>query len=162
MRIMSASSVNPQNSTEIVRSFFEAFARRDLSAIERYFAPDLVYTVVGTPASATKAALPWIGEYRGREGAKEFVAHLQRNIEIIGFGSQEFIEQGDLVAVFGTFMYRATSTGKRFDSNYAIKIKMRDGLIAEYFFHEDTYAVAEAFRHSGTWEIENDGERRTI
>ena len=159
---MSASSINPNNSTEIVQSFFEAFGRRDLTAIDRYFAPDVGYTVIGTFANATKAALPWIGEYHGREGAKEFVAHLQHNIEVIGFGPQEFIEQGNLVAVFGTFMYRATSTGKRFDSNYAIKIKMRDGLIAEYFFHEDTYAVAEAFRQSGKWEIENDGQRRTV
>lgn len=159
---MTTSSVNPQNSTEIVRSFFEAFSRKDLSAIDRYFAPDVVYTVIGTSAKATKAAIPWIGEYHGREGAKEFIAHLQRNIEIIGFGEQEFIEQEEKIAVFGTFMYRATSTGKRFDSHYAIKIKMRDGLIAEYFFHEDTYAVAKAFRQSGTWEIENDGQLKTV
>jgi ketosteroid isomerase-like protein len=159
---MSTSSINPNNSTEIVQNFFAAFAQRDLSAIDRYFAPDVVYTVIGTQSPETVTAIPWIGEYHKREGAKEFLAHLLRNIEIIGFGSQEFIEQGDMVAVFGTFMYRATSTGKRFDSNYAIKIKIRDGLIAEYFFHENTYAVAEAFRQSGTWEIENDGQRRTV
>lgn len=159
---MPTSSANPQNSTEIVQAFFEAFGRKDLGAIDRYFAPNVVYTVIGSTAEVTKAAIPWIGEYHGREGAKEFIAHLQRNIEVFGFGEQEFIEQADRVAVFGTFVYRAVSTGKRFESHYAIKIKMRDGLIAEYFFHEDTYAVAEAFRHGGTWEVETDGQRRTI
>jgi uncharacterized protein len=155
-------SATHSSHTQVVRDFFAAFAQRDLSAIDRYFTADIVYTVIGTLSPETKEAIPWIGQYHGREGAKQFVAHLQRNIEVIGFGPQEFIEQGDAVAVFGTFMYRATSTGNRFDSDYAIKIKMRDEQICEYFFFENTYAVAAAFRQGGSWEIENDGQKRNL
>ncbi|MDJ0781636.1 MAG: nuclear transport factor 2 family protein [Desulfosarcinaceae bacterium] len=142
---------------EIVAEFFAAFGRRDLEAVASFFAEDIVYTVVGDPDGTppldpeSKQAIPWIGTYHGPAGAREFIAHLQRNIEVIGFGPQEVIGDGDVIAVFGSFSYRAVSTGRRFDSDYVIRIRLKDGKFSEYSFYENTYAVAAAFRTKGHW-----------
>jgi uncharacterized protein len=150
-----------QSASDIVKAYFQAFADNDPASIERYFTPDIEYTVIGmTIPAVEKAVIPWLGHYHGHDGAKQFFSHLQNNIEVIGFSPQSFIEQGDQVAVFGAFTYKAVSTQKEFESDYAIRIQMRDGKISHYHFFENTFAIGEAFRHSGSWDIENDGQRR--
>lgn len=96
------------------------------------------------------------------EIVKQFFSHLQSNIDMIGYSKQEVVDSGDSVAVFGKFNYQAKSTNQEFASDYAIHIKMRDGLISYYHFYENTYAVAAAFRQGGSWEIENDGRKRNV
>lgn len=155
-------STEQQTGAEIVKAFFEAFGQRDLSAVDRYFAPDVDYIVIGANLAEAVEAIPWLGQYSGREGAKEFISHLQSNIDILGFSPQEIIQQGDSVAVFGRFDYRARSTGAEFASDYAIHIKLRGGLIAYYHFYENTYAVAAAFRRAGSWELDTDGKRKLV
>lgn len=151
--------MSQKTGTEIVAEFFAAFGRRDLDAVQAFFTDDAVYTVIGDPAGdppldpESKHAIPWIGRYRGPAGAREFIDHLQRNIEVVGFGPQEVIDGGNKIAVFGSFSYRAVSTGRQFDSDYAIRIKLRDGKFSEYVFFENTYAVAAAFRTAGFWDL---------
>jgi ketosteroid isomerase-like protein len=157
-----------ETSEQIVADFFAAFGRRDLDAVTSFFTDDAVYTVIGNPEGTppldpeSKDAIPWIGTYRGPNGAREFIAHLQRNIEVIGFGPQEVIDAGDRIAVFGSFSYRAVPTGRQFDSDYAIRIKLRDGKFAEYSFFENTYAVAAAFRTGGSWMLQHQEGGRTV
>lgn len=147
---------------DIVAEFLAAFGRRDLDAVGGFFTEDVVYTVIGDPDGdvpldpESTIAIPWLGRYHGPAGAREFIAHLQANIDVIGFGPQTVVAEGDQVAVFGTFSYRAQSTGRQFDSNYAIRMKMRGEKICEYFFHENTYAVAAAFRTGGSWTMNAD------
>lgn len=161
------------SSAELVGSFFQDFAQGDLTAIDRYFTPDVEYTVIGPPSAQAGvnlppltpealSALPWIGTYRGRDGVREFLAHLLRNIEVMGFGPQEVFAEGDRAAVFGWFHYRARSTGGEIKSAYSIQITIRDGQIARYHFLENTYAVAAAFRTGGRWDIDNDGRQRSL
>ena len=153
---------------DIVADFFTAFRRWDPETVESFFTDDIIYTVVGDPDgdppldSESKQAIPWIGRYQGKAGVRKFIAHLQRNIEVIGFGPQEVIGDGDVIAVFGSFSYRAVSTARRFDSDYAIRIRLKDGKISEYSFYENTYAVATAFRKEGSWVQVVDGKEITI
>ena len=157
-----------KTNNEIVADFFAAFGRRDLDTVESFFTDDIIYTVVGDPDgdppldSESKQAIPWIGRYHGKTGVREFIAHLQLNIEVIGFGPQEVIGDGDVIAVFGSFSYRAVSTGRRFDSDYVIRIRLKDGKFSEYSFYENTYAVAAAFRKEGSWVQVVDGKEITI
>lgn len=136
--------------------------------MQSYFTDDAIYTVIGDPAGdppldpESIQAIPWIGCYRGPAGAREFIAHLQRNIEVIGFGPQDIVDGGDKIAVFGAFSYRAVSTGRQFDSDYAIRIRLVGGKFAEYTFFENTYAVAAAFRQGGSWNIDNDQRQRSL
>ena len=158
---------------EIVADFFAAFERRDLDAVQEFFAPDATYIVVGDPDGSpaldpeSRAAIPWIGRYRGPSGARAFIGHLQHNIEVIGFGPQDVIagdekDGGEKIAVFGSFSYRSVATGRQFDSDYAIRIVLRDGKFTEYTFFENTYAVAAAFRKEGSWTLEHNGMTKRI
>jgi len=147
---------------QTIQDFFAAFGRGDLAAIDRYFEPDVEYVVIGAAVPGTARAIPWAGLHRGREAVKSFFSMLTGSIEVVSFEAQEFIAQGDAVAVFGHFRYRAISTGKLMDTDWAIRIEMRDGHIARYHFYEDTFAIAAAFRRSGAWEVENAGSHRAV
>ncbi len=158
----------PKTNKDIVADFFAAFGRGDLDTVESFFTDDIIYTVIGDPDGdppldcESKQAIPWIGRYRGKAGVRKFFAHLQRNIEVIGFGPQEVIGDGDVIAVFGSYSYRAVSTGRRFDSDYVIRIRLKDGKFSEYSFYENTYAVATALRKEGSWVQVVDGKEITI
>ena len=162
-----------QDNTQIVKKFFELFAKGDIEGIAPFFTEDVEYMVIGVPGAPpnqtlptlseeSEQAIPWLGLYHGPEGAKEFVSHLQRNIEVLGFGPQEFIQQGNDMAVFGTFRYRARSTQRIMDTGYVIRIQMRDGKIALYRFYENTFAIAAAFRVDGSWVSDTDGQRKAV
>lgn len=147
---------------QTIQEFFAAFGRGDLGAIDRYFTPDVEYVVVGGDVPGTTRAIPWAGVHRGREAVKSFFALLTGSIQVLSFDPREFVAQGNAVAVFGHFRYRAFSTGKGMETDLAIRIQMRDGQIARYHFYEDTFAIATAFRHGGSWDVENAGSRRAV
>ncbi|MEM8983020.1 MAG: nuclear transport factor 2 family protein [Pseudomonadota bacterium] len=147
---------------KVMGGFLSAFERRDLGAAMDMLTEDVVYIVIGDPGGETPIdretceAIPWIGRYDGRKAVRRFVSILQANIDIISIAVSKVIENGEDIAVFGTFSYIAKSTGKRFDSDYAIRARIRGHGIAEYTFYENTYAVAAAFRTEGSWTVEHD------
>jgi ketosteroid isomerase-like protein len=156
------------SSAELIASYLGAVIRKDASAVDRYFDPDVEYMVNGTlvpdPAGALppisaecNAALPWLGFYRGREALKGFLAHMHHNLEVTAFGPREVISEGQKAAAFGWFRLRALSTGRTADISYSILVEIRDGLIVKYHFLENTFDVAAAFRVGGWWLINTDG-----
>ena len=154
--------MNTSENVKIVQNFFEAFQKGDVDVIDRFFSPEIEYLVNSTLSDETTKAIPWNGMHKGKKEVKAFIARLLASVDVVNFEVKDYIAQDDKVAVFGTFVYSAKSTGKLMKTEWAIKITMRDGLIYRYHFFEDTYAIAFAFRHSGSWEIENDGLCRIV
>jgi ketosteroid isomerase-like protein len=83
-----------QSSATIIRAYLDAVIRKDASAVDRYFDPDVEYMVNGLPSGdktgvlppisvATHNALPWLGLYY-REALKGFGVHAPQ------FGSDRF------------------------------------------------------------------------
>jgi ketosteroid isomerase-like protein len=167
-------AVNAQaQSPELIGAYLDAVIRRDASAIDRYFHPDVEYMVNGTPSrdstgvlppvsAECHTALPWLGIYHGREALKAFFEHLHRNLQVTTFGPREIISDGNKAAAFGWFRLHALPTGRTADISYSILFELRDGLIVRYHFLENTLDVANAFRAGGTWLIDTDGRRRGI
>jgi ketosteroid isomerase-like protein len=162
-----------RSNSELIAAYLDAVIRKDPSAVDRYFDPDVEYMVNGTPwsdpagtlppiSAECHAALPWLGLYRGREALKGFLAHMHRNLEVTAFGPREVISEGDKAAAFGWFRLRVLTTGRTVDISYAILFELRSGLIARYHFLENTFDVATAFRADGSWVIERDGTRQSI
>lgn len=114
---------------QTVHDFFAAFGRGDLGAIDRYFTPDVEYAVIGPDVPGTARAIPWAGTHRGRDAVRAFLGLLTGSIQVLSSEPREFIAQGDAVAVFGHFRYRALSTGKDMETDWAIRIRMEDGQI---------------------------------
>ena len=61
------------------------------------------------------------------------------------------------VAVFGTFRYKANTTGKVVTSPFSIHIKVVDGKVSYVQFLEDSYATAASFRTNGAWTVHTGG-----
>jgi ketosteroid isomerase-like protein len=161
------------SNAELIAAYLDAVIRKDASAVDRYFDPNVEYMVNGTPApdpagtlppisAQCHAALPWLGIYRGREALTGFLAHMHRNLEVTAYGPREVVSQGDKAAAFGWFRLHALSTGRTADISYSILFELRDGLIVRYHFLENTFDVAAAFRAGGSWLIDADGAKRQI
>jgi ketosteroid isomerase-like protein len=166
-------SAAPQSSSAIIAAYLDAVIRKDLSAVDRYFDPNVEYMVNGTPtpdplglllpiSAECHAALPWLGVYRGRESVKSFLAHMHRNLEVTAFGRREVISAGDKAAAFGWFRLRTLSTGRTVDISFSIFFELSEGLIVKYHFLENTYDVAAAFRAGGSWLIDTDGAKHYV
>ena len=166
-------SARAQSSGELIAAYLDAVIRRDASAVDRYFDPNVEYMVNGTPSPdpagvlppislECHSALPWLGIYRGREALKGFLAHMHRNLEVTAFGPREVLSDGNKAAAFGWFRLRALPTGRSMDISYSIFFEVRDGLIVRYHFLENTLDVANAFRAGGRWVIDTDGTRHDI
>ena len=162
-----------QSNSELVAAYLDAVIRKDASAVDRYFDPNVEYVVNGTPApdpagalppisAECRAALPWLGLYRGREAVKGFLAHMHRNLEVTGFGLREVISEGSKAAAFGRFRLHALSTGRTVDIACSIMFELRDGLIVKYHFLENTFDVAVAFRAAGAWLLATDGAENSV
>lgn len=162
-----------QSSAELIGAYLDAVIRKDTSAVDRYFDPDVEYMVNGTPtpdpegalppiSADCQSALPWLGLYRGRESLKAFLAHMHRNLEVTAFGPREVISEGEKGAAFGWFRLHALSTGRTMDISYSIFFELRDGRIVRYHFLENTFDVAAAFRAAGSWLLDTDGARRGV
>jgi len=147
--------------------------RKDSSAVDHFFAPDVEYMVNGTPipdsagvlppiSADCLAGLPWLGLHRGRDEVKKFRAHMHRNLEVTAFGPREVISQGNRAAAFGWFRLHALSTDRTVDIAYWIRFELCDGLITKYRFLENTFDVARAFRTDGNWVLETDGAKHRI
>jgi len=166
-------SIATQSNSELIAAYLDAVIRKDESAVDRYFDPDVEYMVNGTPQSdgagelppisaECHTALPWLGLYHGREALKGFLAHMHRNLEVTAFGPREVISQGNKAAAFGWFRLRSLATERVVDISYSIFFELRNGLIIRYHFLENTFDVAGAFRAQGSWLMKIDGALREI
>jgi ketosteroid isomerase-like protein len=111
-------STATQSSAELIAAYLDAVIRKDATAVDRYFDPDVEYMVNGTlepdaagvlpPISADcQAALPWLGLHHDRAAVKAFLAHMHGNLEVTAFGPREVASQGSKGAAFGWFRLRA-------------------------------------------------------
>src|SRR5262245_15532014 len=98
--------------SEVVRRFFTellaGLPEGDMSAVDRYMTRDVELIVVGTTSAELLQVLPWSGEHTGSEAVKNFFLNqLGPSIEVLEFGTDEFIEQDASAAQFGTQRIRA-------------------------------------------------------
>lgn len=145
----------------VVEQFFGGFQRGDLGAVLAALADDVEYTV-NTRHTVTVEALPWSKTFHGRDAVQAFFIDLMQEFEVLAFALDELVAAGDSVAAFGSFRYRARTTGQECVTDWSARFAVRDGHIVRYQFFEDSYAIARAFRVGGSWEIENAGQRRAV
>lgn len=154
--------------SKVVRDFFQELfagvAKVNPAAVDRHMTSDVEMTVIGTTSPELLQVMTWAGKHVGRGAVKTFFTDLLgRNIEVLDFVIEEIIEQHESAALFGTLKVRARETAKTIESEYALRIKIRDDKIARYHLFENSYHIATAFRVAGAWEVETAEEgRRTV
>jgi ketosteroid isomerase-like protein len=96
---------NPGNvatEVEVVRAILDAFARRDLSAMSAYLAPDVVLHLQGTGSRTGRE-----GPYVGHEGVREYFADVDRVWEELALVADDVRAIAGSVVVFGHVTGRA-------------------------------------------------------
>ena len=135
--------MSEQENTNIVKQTYENFLRGDIESLLKLYADDIRWEVYG-PAS-----VPTTGERNGLKEVAEFFAQVNDRLEVQSFEPQEFIAQGDQVAVIGHYTWTAKPSGRPFSANWAHVLTLSNGKITRFREYTDTAAAVEAFTGTG-------------
>jgi ketosteroid isomerase-like protein len=90
--------------------------------------------------------IPFAGSYHGKDQVAQFFSKRDQSQDVINFEPQNFIAEGDKVAVTGASSWHVKSTGLTYDSPWAHVFTLRDGKIARFQHYDHTAAAEAAFR----------------
>jgi ketosteroid isomerase-like protein len=121
---------------DIVRELFDAFGRRDTTAVLALADPDIVFTPP-TGRLAGRAE-----PYRGHEGLRTYLADVARVWQELRSEPDEYIELDDRVLCTGRVY--AWGVGRVIDAPAGWVFRLRDGLVVEGNVYETRRAAYEA------------------
>jgi len=134
--------MNEQDNLKIVQEGYGDFARGDVQTLLGKFAEDIEWVIPGSKNN------PLTGTYKGRDRVGEFFRLLSDLTELSTFEPREFVAQGDKVVVLGRETGRVKSTGRTFQSDWAMSFTLRDGKIVRFQEYADTASLEAAFSSS--------------
>lgn len=125
-----------ERNADVVRSLFDAFARRDGFGLRGLFAEDAVWCVPGASAMA--------GTYSGRDAIFRFLGRLPKETD--GTYNSRLIDvlaSDDRAAA----LYRASGErrGRRLDLDQLLLFRLRDGLVTEVLALPSDPAIFDTF-----------------
>lgn len=129
--------MNEQTNTKVMQQAYEAFNKGDITVVFSFLAEDAEYVAVGP-----SGVIPWAGTFNSHVQIGQFFARLDEALEFQTFSAQEFIAQGDKLAVVLHGRYRVRSNGKVFETNPQHIVTFRDGKIVRLIALDDTATIA--------------------
>jgi ketosteroid isomerase-like protein len=114
----------------------------DLQHVKSLTTPDITYVSLSENNPQLKRFLPWAGTNKGPDSIVRTFEGIGRTWETQAFEVREVIEQGETVAMFGTFTYRGRETGKEIRSPFSLLAHVKEGKISYIQFLEDTFGTA--------------------
>ena len=129
--------MSEQDNVKTMQAAYDAFSKGDLATVFGLLAEDAEYISIG-PSDV----IPWAGTYKGHEQIGQFFSRLGGALEFLAFSAQEYIAQGDKLAVVIQGRYKAKSTGKEFETNPQHIVTFRDGKVARLVTLDDTATIA--------------------
>src|SRR5438876_3929824 len=123
-------------------TFFIDTATIDIYTLSLHDALPISYVSLNEDNPELKRYLPWTGTNQGPEAIVRAFEGIGRAWETKAFQVREVIEQGDRVAMFGSFTYRGRQSGQEITSPFSLLAKLRDGKIHYVQFLEDTFGTS--------------------
>jgi uncharacterized protein len=114
----------------------------DLANVESVTTPDVTYVSLNEDNPELKRYLPWTGTNKGPESIVRAFEGIGAAWETQAFDVRDVLEQGDKVAMFGSFTYRGRKSGVEITSPFSLLAKIRDGKIFFVQFLEDTFGTS--------------------
>ena len=126
----------------VVERYFDAFGEGNMDKVLKIFHPDCLIVSV---KEGDRIAGQLHGSYRTRSQAEDFLANIANLFETRSF-EVESIMNGDDNVVYanGKFTHMVKATGKLFYSTWVQRCVIKDGMIKEYRFYEDSAAYEKA------------------
>ena len=132
---MASTLTHEHDVASVVRSVYDAFARRDAAAVVALFDEDIEIQ--------QSEEVPWGGTYRGHADAVRFLtalaAHIDTRIEI-----DRLMVAGDTVVENGRTCGRALATGREFAIDETHVWRVRDGKVVSMHAFVDNAAMLAA------------------
>ena len=127
--------MNTTNNIDIVRGIYAALAGQDFAALVNVADPDVVISQTD--------ALPWGGEFHGRTGLQEFLAHLLHHVSSTVEVHSSFVS-GSQVVVVGDTIGETRMTGTPFKARVVHIWSLRAGKVIRFEPHIDTSEMLRA------------------
>ena len=125
--------------TKLVQAIYANFERGDVSSIVETFADDIRFVHSGGPD------IPYAKDRHGKQAAAAFFGDLAESVDVSQFEVRKYVEQGDTVMAVGRWAGLARSTGRAFESDWAMLWAFDSSKVKFYQAYENTNAVAKAF-----------------
>ena len=123
---------------DVVRSFWEAFGRRDIDGATAHADEGAEIVVPKT--------VPWGGTYRGPGGFKDMIGGVMGQFEDFRPSPESFLEAGDDHVVVPVNVEGRTKAGKDMSGRALWLYRVRDGKIERAEVFLDTANALEALR----------------
>jgi len=117
--------MSEQTNVRLIEELYAAFSRGDIVAVLNFLDPQVVLDFEGPQA------IPWAGNWHGREGWAKFFQTLGENADEIALKMEPFAAQGDNVVTVGRYQARVKSTGQRIDSPLVHLWTIRNGMVVK-------------------------------
>ena len=126
--------------TQVIQTLLAG--RLDLAMVKSVTTPDVIYVSLSENNPELKRYLAWAGTNKGPESIVRAFEAMGRVWETKAFEIRDVMEQGDKVALFGSFTYRGRESGQEITSLFSLVAKVRDGRIYYVQFLEDTFGTS--------------------
>jgi uncharacterized protein len=134
----------------------------NLKVLSKLMTPDVTYVSLNFDNPELKKIMPWTGTHKGREALPEVFAGIQRFWKTLDFKVTDAIEQGNRVALFGSFTYKSNVTGKEITSPFGLLARFEGDKVAYLQFLEDSYGTSGSFRTGGAVRFHSDPSGKEI
>jgi ketosteroid isomerase-like protein len=114
----------------------------DVAKVKSLTTADVTYVSLSEDNPELKRYMPWTGTHKGPESLVDVLTAVGKAWETKAFVVRDVIEQGDSVAMFGSFTYRGRESGKEITSPFSILAKVKDGRVHYIQFMEDTFGTS--------------------
>ena len=92
----------------------------NVTVLRQLMTPDATYVSLNFNNPEPKKIMPWTGTHKGPQALPDVFAAIQRFWKTLDFKVIDTIEQGNRVALFGTFTYKSIATGKEITSPFGL------------------------------------------
>ncbi|WP_426509115.1 nuclear transport factor 2 family protein [Serratia proteamaculans] len=153
--------MNAENDAEtVLKNYLSALA--ESADIDDYISEDVEYISLNPQNDELKKIMPWTGKHQGLAEFKAMYELMKLACNYVSFDVDLIFGKGESAAAFGNFAYSAKQVGSVVSTPFALLVKVNNGKITYFQFFEDTYITASAYRHSGSWNIENSEGKKAI
>ena len=125
-----------QINVQLIKDCYAAFQRGDIQTILNNLTEDVQWVAPNVEVVA--------GTYRGRDGVAKFFEKVAEISDFLSFEPREYVAQRDRVITLGSYHATAKSTGRSYQSDWAMSFTLRDGKVSRFQEYTDTAAIQAA------------------
>jgi ketosteroid isomerase-like protein len=150
----------PTNLTAVLQQLLQNTT--NLEVLEQLMTPDATYVSLNFDNPDLKKIMPWAGTHKGPQSLPEVFTGIQHFWKTLDFKVTDAVEQGNRVALFGSFTYKSNVTGKEITSPFSLLARFEGEKVAYVQFLEDSYGTASSFKTGGSTRFHSDPSGKEV